>query len=128
MFKDFMDISLSASAYKVINDSIQEGEYLRVGATSGGCSGWKWHLETESGLEDRMDDVFFTDTFQIRVNHDILHDVIGSAVIDYKTTGNLVEDGFIVRRIVAPGHECGCGESFTPISEIHGNKVTIDNV
>ena len=28
--------------------------------------------------------------------------VIGSAVIDYKTTGNLVEDGFIVRRIVAP--------------------------
>ena len=104
MYKDFMD-SKSWVKHKVINDSIQEGEYLRVGAKSGGCSGWKWHLETESGLEDRMDDVFFTDTFQIRVNHDILHDVIGSAVIDYKTTGNLVEDGFIVRTNRRPSHE-----------------------
>ena len=123
-----MDISLSASAWSIINDSIKEGEYLRVSAKSGGCSGWKWVLETESGLEDRMDDVFFTDTFQIRLNHDILHDVIGTTTIDYKFSNNLVEDGFVFRRMVSPGHECGCGESFTPISEIHRNEVAVDNV
>jgi len=118
-----MDISLSASAQRIINETIAEGEYLRVSAKSGGCSGWKWSLETETGLEDRMDDVFFTETFEVRCNHDILHKVIGSVTIDYSDTGNLVEDGFIFRRLVAPGHSCGCGESFTPISEIHSNKV-----
>ncbi len=127
--KAHMDVAISDRARKIIEDTIGENEHLRLGARSGGCSGWKWVLESEEKtMKEPNDDTYFTKNFDIVVNHSILHEVIGSCQIDYKETGNLVEDGFIVRRTVNPGHECGCGESFTPIAEIHGNKVTIDNV
>ena len=123
-----MEINLSASAYMEIKKTLTEGEYLRVSARSGGCSGWKWDIQTEEGLENSDDDVFYEDDFEIRCDHNILHDVIGSVTIDYLVSSNLVENGFVFRRIVNPGHSCGCGESFTPIAEIHGNEVTVNNI
>jgi len=36
--------------------------------------------------------------------------------IDY-TSKNLVEQGFVFEQLTS-GHQCGCGESFTPVRDL----------
>lgn len=114
-------ISISEQAIsEVLRSFEQEGlsteEYrLRVGANKGGCSGWRWELETESKSDrGEKDLIFSTAGPELIVDEDILKNVIGTALIDYSQK-NIVEQGFMFIR--QGGLQCGCGESFTPISE-----------
>ena len=92
-----------------------ENSYLRVGANSGGCSGWKYSLDFEDSVNS--DDLTFKQYgVTLVVDKIILNDVIGDIEVDYKK-GNLIEQGFIFKRLKY-GHVCGCGESFTPIKDI----------
>ena len=85
---------------------------LRVGANSGGCSGWRWELETNSKEQIEEEDVTFeTNEILVVVNKELLENVIGPVKIDYSQK-NLVEQGFVFVR--ESGQQCGCGESFTP--------------
>lgn len=86
-----------------------ESTYIRVGANSGGCSGWRWELNTEQNKEEN-DLNFFSQNIQIIVNQKLFEEVIGPVLIDYKSE-NLVEQGFI---FIREGQQCGCGESFAP--------------
>ena len=92
-----------------------ENSYLRVGANSGGCSGWKYSLDFEDTV-DPVDLTFEQYNVKLVVDEKILNEIIGDVEVDYKT-GNLVEQGFIFRRLKY-AHVCGCGESFTPIKDI----------
>ena len=56
------------------------------------------------------------DSINAMVEENILNDIIGDVEVDYKT-GNLVEQGFIFKRLKY-AHVCGCGESFTPVKDI----------
>jgi len=89
--------------------------YLRVGANSGGCSGWKYSLDFDDNIES-TDLTFEQYDVIIVVDNEILNDVIGDVEVDYKR-GNLIEQGFIFKRLKYD-HVCGCGESFTPIKDI----------
>ena len=92
-----------------------EKSYLRVGANSGGCSGWKYSLDFEDNV--KSEDLVFTENgVNLVVDEYILNDIIGDVEVDYKM-GNLVEQGFIFKRLKYE-HVCGCGESFTPIKDI----------
>ena len=92
-----------------------ENSYLRVGANSGGCSGWKYSLDFEDNV--KSEDLVFTENgVNLVVDEYILNDIIGDVEVDYKI-GNLVEQGFIFKRLKYE-HVCGCGESFTPIKDI----------
>jgi len=92
-----------------------EKSYLRVGANSGGCSGWKYSLDFEDNV--KSEDLVFTENgVNLVVDEYILNDIIGDVEVDYKI-GNLVEQGFIFKRLKYE-HVCGCGESFTPIKDI----------
>lgn len=85
---------------------------LRVGANSGGCSGWRWELETNSKEQIEENDLTFeTNEILVVVNKELLENVIGPVKIDYSQK-NLVEQGFVFVR--ENGQQCGCGESFTP--------------
>ena len=112
-------INITETASKAIMESIiHNGEkienvYLRVGANKGGCSGWRWELETESVDNKKETDIVFDEgELKIIIDKKILFNVIGSVKIDY-TSKNIVEQGFVFVR--PSGQQCGCGESFTPI-------------
>ena len=92
-----------------------KNSYLRVGANSGGCSGWKYSLDLEDNV--KSEDLVFTENgVNLVVDEYMLNDIIGDVEVDYKV-GNLVEQGFIFKRLKFE-HVCGCGESFTPVKDI----------
>ena len=92
-----------------------ENSYLRVGANSGGCSGWKYSLDFEDMI-DPEDLTFEQYDVKLVVDEKILNEIIGDVEVDYRI-GNLVEQGFIFKRLKY-AHVCGCGESFTPLKDI----------
>ena len=96
-------------------NKLLESSYLRVGANSGGCSGWKYSLDFEDSI-DSEDLTFMQYGVTLVVDKIILNEIIGDVEVDYKK-GNLIEQGFIFKRLKY-GHVCGCGESFTPIKDI----------
>jgi iron-sulfur cluster assembly protein len=93
--------------------------YLRVGAKSGGCSGWKYSLNYEDTV-DSTDLIFEQHGIKMVVDDELLNNIMGDVEVDYKV-GNLVEQGFVFKRLKF-GHQCGCGESFTPLKDMKNGK------
>jgi len=115
------ELKITEKAATVFKDMISdenkdiENSYLRVGANSGGCSGWKYSLDFDDNI-DSTDLTFAQYGVTLVVDETILNEIIGDVEVDYKK-GNLVEQGFIFKRLKYD-HVCGCGESFTPIKDI----------
>ena len=101
-------------------NKLLENSYLRVGANSGGCSGWKYSLDFEHSI-DSEDLTFMQYGVTIVVDEKILNEIIGDVEVDYEK-GNLIEQGFVFKRLKC-GDVCGCGESFTPIKDIPADGV-----
>ena len=115
------ELKITEKAASVFKDMITdekkdpENSYLRVGANSGGCSGWKYSLDFENEV-DPVDLTFEQYDVKLVVDEKILNEIIGDVEVDYRI-GNLVEQGFIFKRLKY-AHVCGCGESFTPLKDI----------
>ena len=115
------ELKITEKAASVFKDMIAdekkdpENSYLRVGANSGGCSGWKYSLDFDDNI-DSTDLTFEQYGVTLVVNEMILNEIIGDVEVDYKK-GYLIEQGFIFKRLKY-GNVCGCGESFTPIKDI----------
>ena len=115
------ELKITEKAASVFKDMIAdekkdpENSYLRVGANSGGCSGWKYSLDFEDTV-DPVDLTFEQYDVKMVVDETILNEIIGDVEVDYRI-GNLVEQGFIFKRLKY-AHVCGCGESFTPVKDI----------
>ena len=115
------ELKITEKAASVFKDMIAdekkdpENSYLRVGANSGGCSGWKYSLDFDDNI-DTTDLTFEQYGVTIVVDEKILNEIIGDVEVDYRI-GNLVEQGFIFKRLKY-AHVCGCGESFTPVKDI----------
>ena len=114
-----MELSITKKAQEVYLESLEsEGldpktTYLKVGAKAGGCSGWKFTLET-TDTRTAAESAYFHGDVRLIVNQIQLHTVIGSLEVGYSDK-NLVEQGFVFKRL-GTGQMCGCGESFTPIN------------
>mgnify|MGYP003324590296 CR=1 FL=1 len=94
-----------------------EDSYIRIGAKPGGCSGWKYELEWNSPEDIRSEDLTLCcSNVSVVVERECLNKILGPVRIDY-TDKNLVEQGFVFEQLVN-GHQCGCGESFTPVSDL----------
>ena len=88
-----------------------EDTFLRIGARPGGCSGWKYELESSNREEAGPNDVqILSKKVLVIVDRDALTDILGPLKIDYSDK-NLVEQGFVFEQLIT-GHQCGCGESF----------------
>ena len=115
------ELKISEKAANVFKEMIKDekkeikNSYLRVGANSGGCSGWKYSLDFEDTI-DPVDLTFEQYNVKLVVDEKILNEIIGDVEVDYRV-GNLVEQGFIFKRLKY-AHVCGCGESFTPVKDI----------
>ena len=111
-----MELSITQDAAEEFNKSVEGIEpkpYLRVGAKSGGCSGWTFTLETDEQVNP-TDSLFEGYDVQMIIDTDQHENLIGDLRVEYNRT-NLVEQGFVFKR-TSMGTVCGCGESFTPIN------------
>ena len=94
-----------------------EGSFMRIGARPGGCSGWKYELEWNGSPDVKDTDVVVSsEGVNLVVDRECLLEVLGPIRIDFSDR-NLVEQGFIFQQLVN-GHQCGCGESFTPVRDL----------
>ena len=121
--KELPSVVLTERAAQVFKDSCEaegltlQDTFLRIGARPGGCSGWKYELESNSPEDVGPDDIkiLSQDVFVI-VDREALTDILGAIRIDYSDK-NLVEQGFVFEQLIN-GHQCGCGESFTPVKDL----------
>ena len=121
--KELPSVVLTERAAQVFKDSCEaegltlQDTFLRIGARPGGCSGWKYELESNS-LEDvgPNDIKILSQDVSVIVDREALTEILGAIRIDYSDK-NLVEQGFVFEQLIN-GHQCGCGESFTPVRDL----------
>ena len=121
--KELPSVILTERAAQVFKDSCEaegltlQDTFLRIGARPGGCSGWKYELESNSPEDVEPNDVqILSQEVSVIVDREALTDILGPIRIDYSDK-NLVEQGFVFEQLTN-GHQCGCGESFTPVRDL----------
>ena len=121
--KEFPSVVLTERAAQVFKDSCEaeglnlQDTFLRIGARPGGCSGWKYELESNSPEDVGPNDIkILSQDVSVIVDREALTDILGAIRIDYSDK-NLVEQGFVFEQLIN-GHQCGCGESFTPVRDL----------
>ena len=121
--KELPSVVLTERAAQVFKASCEaEGltlqhTFLRIGARPGGCSGWKYELESNSPEDVGPNDIkILSQDVSVIVDREALTDILGPIRIDYSDK-NLVEQGFVFEQLIT-GHQCGCGESFTPVRDL----------
>ena len=121
--KGLPSVVLTERAAQVFKDSCEaegltlQDTFLRIGARPGGCSGWKYELESNSPEDVGPNDIqILSQDVSVIVDREALIDILGPIRIDYSDK-NLVEQGFVFEQLIT-GHQCGCGESFTPVRDL----------
>ena len=121
--KEIPSVVLTERAAQVFKESCQaegltlQDTFLRIGARPGGCSGWKYELESNSPEDVGPNDIqILSQDVSVIVDREALTDILGAIRIDYSDK-NLVEQGFVFEQLIT-GHQCGCGESFTPVRDL----------
>ena len=121
--KELPSVVLTERAAQVFKDSCEaegltlQDTFLRIGARPGGCSGWKYELESNSPEDVGPNDIkILSQDVSVIVDREALTDILGAIRIDYSDK-NLVEQGFVFEQL-RTGHQCGCGESFTPVRDL----------
>ena len=121
--KELPSVVLTERAAQVFKDSCEaegltlQDTFLRIGARPGGCSGWKYELESNSPEDVGPNDIqILSQEVSVIVDREALTDILGAIRIDYSDK-NLVEQGFVFEQLIT-GHQCGCGESFTPVRDL----------
>ena len=121
--KELPSVVLTERAAQVFKDSCEaegltlQNTFLRIGARPGGCSGWKYELESNSPEDVGPNDIkILSQEVSVIVDREALIDILGPIRIDYSDK-NLVEQGFVFEQLIN-GHQCGCGESFTPVRDL----------
>ena len=121
--KELPSVVLTERAAQVFKESCEaegltlQDTFLRIGARPGGCSGWKYELESNSPEDVGPNDIqILSQDVSVIVDREALTDILGPIRIDYSDK-NLVEQGFVFEQLTT-GHQCGCGESFTPVRDL----------
>ena len=121
--KELPSVVLTERAAQVFKDSCEaegltlQDTFLRIGARPGGCSGWKYELESNSPEDVGPNDIkILSQDVSVIVDREALTDILGAIRIDYSDK-NLVEQGVVFEQLIN-GHQCGCGESFTPVRDL----------
>ena len=121
--KEIPSVVLTERAAQVFKESCEaegltlQDTFLRIGARPGGCSGWKYELESNSPEDVGPNDIqILSQDVSVIVDREALTDILGPIRIDYSDK-NLVEQGFVFEQMIN-GHQCGCGESFTPVRDL----------
>ena len=108
--KELPSVVLTERAAQVFKDSCEaegltlQDTFLRIGARPGGCSGWKYELESNSPEDVEPNDVqILSQEVSVIVDREALTDILGAIRIDYSDK-NLVEQGFVFEQLIN-GHQ-----------------------
>lgn len=97
-----------AEAKRLLEQEKDENLFLRLGITSGGCSGMSYNMAFDNNASE-LDRVFNFDGLTVRVDLKALMYLKGS-ILDYE--GGMLGGGFKFSNPNAK-RSCGCGSSFT---------------
>jgi len=100
---------LSDSCVKKLRD-ICDGQFLRVTVEGGGCSGFQYKFDLESGSVNEDDRLFERDGAKVVIDSTSLEYLNGSTV-DYHT--ELIRSAFRIADNPLAEQGCSCGASFT---------------
>jgi iron-sulfur cluster assembly accessory protein len=95
-------------AKRLISEEKDDGIFLRLGVTTGGCSGFSYTMELDTNASE-FDREFDFDGLKVRVDLKALMYLEG-ATLDFK--GGLLGGGFQFDNPKAR-RSCGCGSSFS---------------
>jgi iron-sulfur cluster assembly protein len=101
-------IEFTEAATKQLLESIDPGDYIRIGIRGGGCSGFMYDLEIES--ETSQNDIV-VEFSELKVCMDPQSAfMLSETIVDYQET--LTQSGFKFSNNKA-AKSCGCGKSFS---------------
>ena len=105
-----MDIKVTEAAkVKLYEMGVSEDTFLRIGVTSGGCSGNTYDAVLDDKMAD-VDEIYYKDD-KLRIVSDKVSSVfLDGLSIDF--SNDLIEPGFRLTNVNAKG-SCGCGSSFS---------------
>jgi len=102
------ELLLSDTCVKKLQDF--DGQFLRVTVEGGGCSGFQYKFDLESGSVDEDDRLFERDGAKVVIDSTSLEYLNGSTV-DYHT--ELIRSAFRIADNPLAEQGCSCGASFT---------------
>jgi iron-sulfur cluster assembly protein len=109
-------LSITPEAADKLRMALDPGDVVRVGVTSGGCSGYRYSLAIETG--HREDDVIVEfDDVKVCMDADS-SEMLSHTVVHYDD--NEWEPGFKFSNVKATG-TCGCGSSFSQAQDCSSN-------
>ena len=101
-------VSFTENALKVLKESVESPDLIRIGVVGGGCSGFMYDMEIET--EPSVDDVVLEfDDLKICMNPQSSF-MLSETTVDYETS--LTQSGFKFINNQAT-KSCGCGKSFS---------------
>ncbi|MEN8235594.1 MAG: iron-sulfur cluster assembly accessory protein [Actinomycetota bacterium] len=111
MTLDMTPVALTGAAIDKVRELLEqegdEGLALRLGARPGGCSGFRYDLYFDAGV-DPSDAVMDAGPFKVVIDEASVARVVG-ATIDFKDEG-LRGSGFAIENPNETGHSCTCGK------------------
>jgi len=120
-----MEITIKENAEKMLRDKLEEGQFLRVTVTEGGCAGLTYAAEV--GREMNDDDIVVLERDGIRVVSDRGGSkYLEGLVVDY--SDDLFNGGLKFTNANTKS-TCGCGSSFSlsGFPDIEGGKCTSED-
>jgi iron-sulfur cluster assembly protein len=103
-------ITLTEDAIDKLRTALDPTDYVRIGVSSGGCSGFSYSLTVEEGEDKRTNDVTIEFQDVIVCMDPISANMLSETIVDYVDT--LASSGFKFKNSKASS-TCGCGTSFS---------------
>ena len=101
-------VSFTENALKILRESVESPDLIRLAVIGGGCSGFMYDMEIESEAS-KEDIVLEFDNLKICMNPQSSF-MLSETTVDYEST--LAQSGFkFVNNQAAKS--CGCGKSFS---------------
>ena len=109
-FRENMNVKVTDRAKSKLHDmGVSDEIFLRIGVTSGGCSGNTYDAVLDDQMKD-VDDVYYQDGILRIVSDKVSSIYLDGLTIDF--SDDLIEPGFRLSNKNAKG-SCGCGSSFS---------------
>ena len=104
-----MDVKVTDRAKSKLHDmGVSDEIFLRIGVTSGGCSGNTYDAVLDDQIKD-VDDIYYQEGVLRIVSDKVSSIYLDGLTIDF--SDDLIEPGFRLSNKNAKG-SCGCGSSF----------------
>ena len=109
-FRSNMDVKVTDRAKSKLHDmGVSDEIFLRIGVTSGGCSGNTYDAVLDDQIKD-VDDIYYQEGVLRIVSDKVSSIYLDGLTIDF--SDDLIEPGFRLSNKNAKG-SCGCGSSFS---------------